>query len=101
MDREANRLQVFFDERPDRETCSAMRHGGFRWAPSVGAWQRQLNENAIRAAKRLDFLRPLAKETPEQVQVESVLEPPKPNAALERIAAQYCGFLHECYAFNA
>ena len=35
-DREANRLQVFFDEKPDRETCSAMRHGGFRWASSVG-----------------------------------------------------------------
>lgn len=33
MNREINRLQVFFDSKPDRETCSAMRHGGFRWAP--------------------------------------------------------------------
>jgi len=64
MNREANRLQVFFDEKPDRDTCSAMRHGGFRWAPSVGAWQRQLNENAIRAAKNLDCLRPLSVEPP-------------------------------------
>ena len=62
MDRQANRLQVFFDEKPDRDTCSAMRHGGFRWAPSVGAWQRQLTDNAIWAAKHLDFLQPVAEE---------------------------------------
>lgn len=80
MDRETNRIQVFFDERPDRETCSAMRHEGFRWAPSVGAWQRQLNDNAIRAAKRLDCIRPLAEETPEQVQAEPVQKPPNAGA---------------------
>ena len=76
-DREANRLQVFFDEKPDRETCSAMRHGGFRWAPSVGAWQRQLNDAAIWTAKHIDCLRPLAEETPAQVQTEPVQEPPR------------------------
>ena len=74
MNREANRLQVFFDERPDRETCSAMRHGGFRWAPSVGAWQRQLNDNAVWTAKHMDCLQPLAEEAPMR---ETVQEPPK------------------------
>ena len=69
MDREINRLQVFFDAKPDRESCSAMRHEGFRWAPSVGAWQRQLNDNAIRAAKGLGFLQPLAAEQPVQAEV--------------------------------
>ena len=68
MDRQANRLQVFFHEKPDRDTCSAMRHGGFRWAPSVGAWQRQLTDNAIYAAKHLDCLRPLSVEQLEPVQ---------------------------------
>ncbi len=68
MDMRANRLQVFFHEKPDRDTCSAMRHGGFRWTPSVGAWQRQLTNNAIYAAKRLDCLRPLPAEQPEPVQ---------------------------------
>lgn len=80
MDREINRLQVFFDEKPSREICSAMRHGGFRWAPSVGAWQRQLNDNAIYAAKHLDFLQPLAGERPapvEHTQVEPVREQPQ------------------------
>jgi len=68
MDRQANRLQVFFDEKPDRDICSAMRHGGFRWAPIVGAWQRQLTDNAIYAAKHLDCLRPLSVEQLEPVQ---------------------------------
>ena len=33
MNREINRLQVFFDAKPDRETCSAMRHSGFKLVP--------------------------------------------------------------------
>lgn len=70
MDREINRLQVFFDAKPDRETCSAMRHSGFKWAPSVGAWQRQLNDNAVYAAKQLDFLKPV-----EHPQAELVSDP--------------------------
>lgn len=73
MDREINRLQVFFDAKPDRETCAAMRHSGFKWVPSVGAWQRQLNDNAIRAAKGLGFLQPLAAEQP--IQAEPVQGP--------------------------
>ena len=68
MNRQANRLQVFFDEKPDRDICSAMRHGGFKWAPSVGAWQRQLTGNAIYAAKHMDCLRPLSGTQPTQEQ---------------------------------
>ena len=75
MDQEINRLQVFFYEKPDRDTCSAMRHSGFKWAPSVGAWQRQLTSNAIYAAKHLDCLRPLSGELPAPEQAGSVQEP--------------------------
>ena len=53
-----NRLQLFFDEKPPEEQRRALKSEGFKWAPSQGAWQRQLNANAIRAADRLDFLRP-------------------------------------------
>ena len=49
-----NRLQIFFDDKPDEETRAALKSNGFRWAPSVGAWQRQLNDNAIYAADRLE-----------------------------------------------
>ena len=55
---EANRLQLFFDERPSAEQCAALKGRGFKWAPTQGAWQRQLNNNAIFAAGRLDFIKP-------------------------------------------
>ncbi len=50
---EADRLQILFDEKPGDELRAALKANGFRWAPSQGAWQRQLTDNAIRAAKRL------------------------------------------------
>lgn len=53
-----NRLQLFFDEKPTKEQCQALKHGGFRWVPSQGAWQRQLTCNAIYAADQIDFIRP-------------------------------------------
>lgn len=75
MDRQDNRLRVFFHEKPDQDTCSAMRHSGFKWAPSVGAWQRQLTGNAIYTAKHLDCLQPLPGEQPAPEQTEAVQEP--------------------------
>jgi hypothetical protein len=56
---ELNRLQLFFDEKPNEVERTLLKANGFKWAPSQGAWQRQLNDNAIYAAGRLDFLRPL------------------------------------------
>ena len=55
---EANRLQIFFDERTSGENHSALRHAGFVYSRTNGAYQRQLNENAIYAANRLDFIKP-------------------------------------------
>ena len=54
VNKEGNRLQIFFNDKPDKETRAALKSNGFRWAPSVGAWQRQLNDNAISAADRLE-----------------------------------------------
>lgn len=50
---EENRLQIFFDAIPAEETRAALKSNGFRWARSVGAWQRQLTDNAVYAAKRV------------------------------------------------
>ena len=58
INEEENRLQLFFDEKPTEEQRRALKSGGFRWAPSQGAWQRQLTKNAIYAADRIDFIRP-------------------------------------------
>ena len=53
-----NRLQLFFDEKPTEDQRRELKSGGFRWAPSQGAWQRQLTKNAIYAADRISFIRP-------------------------------------------
>jgi len=53
-----NRLQLIFDERPDSEKHSALRHAGFVYSHTNGAYQRQLNSNAIRAAGWLDCVKP-------------------------------------------
>lgn len=62
VNRQENRLQIFFDEKPDADTRTALKSSGFRWAPSQGAWQRQLNDSAVRAAKQLDCLKPVSQE---------------------------------------
>ena len=53
-----NRLQIIFDEKPDADLRSELKSEGFRWAPSQGAWQRQLNDNAFRAARRIKQIAP-------------------------------------------
>ena len=50
---DANRLQLFFDEKPSEEMRAKLKANGFRWAPSQQAWQRQLTPNAERAVERL------------------------------------------------
>ena len=68
--KEANRLQIFFDGKPDEATREELKANGFRWASSVGAWQRQLNSNAYRAAGYIPSIQPIA------------VEPPAPDASL-------------------
>ncbi len=49
--KEENRLQVFFDERPSKETCYSLKKHGFKWAPSQKAWQRLLNGKSLYAIR--------------------------------------------------
>ena len=56
---EANRLQILFDDKPDADLRGELKGEGFRWAPSQGAWQRQLTDNAFRAIKRILALKPI------------------------------------------
>ncbi len=50
---EENRLQLFFPGKPEDAMRRDLKSAGFRWAPSAGAWQRQLNNAARYAASRI------------------------------------------------
>ena len=71
MNREDNRLQIFFEEKPDEQTRETLKENGFRWSPKAGAWQRQLNDNAIYAADRLSCIKPLSGKSPVEIQKEA------------------------------
>ncbi len=47
------RVQFIFDGKPDEETRELLKANGFRWAPSQGAWQRQLTQAGKAAAERV------------------------------------------------
>ena len=42
---EAMRYQIIFDGKPDAEIRTLLKNNGFKWAPSQGAWQRQITTN--------------------------------------------------------
>lgn len=48
---ELNRLQLFYPARTDAETYQKLRKNGFLWSPRNKCFQRQLTENARRAAR--------------------------------------------------
>ena len=72
--REQSRLQVFFEDKPDADARQQLKEHGFRWAPSVGAWQRLLNGNAYYAADRIPGIQPLTGEKPTELQRNSIRE---------------------------
>lgn len=42
---EAMRYQIIFDGKPEPEVRDLLKSNGFKWAPSQGAWQRQITSN--------------------------------------------------------
>lgn len=48
-----NRLRLLFDEKPSADLRDKLKHNGFRWSPSAGAWQRQLTNNAVYSLRYL------------------------------------------------
>lgn len=50
---EAMRYQIIFEGKPDAEIRNIMKSNGFKWAPSQGAWQRQITANGKWALNRV------------------------------------------------
>ena len=69
-----NRLQIFFDGKPDAAVREELKGNGFRWSPKAGAWQRQLNDNAYFAANYVKAIAPLTGEKPTDLQRAHIKE---------------------------
>ena len=50
---QADRIQIFFPGKPDVDIRTKLKSNGFRWAPSIGAWQSYRNDKGRRIAKEL------------------------------------------------
>lgn len=61
---ELMRMQLFFEGKPSEEVRDILKSNGFKWAPSQGAWQRQLTDNAKYSTKQA--LKQIDKLTEEQ-----------------------------------
>jgi len=51
--KETNRLQLVFDEKPSDEMRAKLKARGFRWSPRYSAWQRQLTNSAKHDANNI------------------------------------------------
>lgn len=50
---EAQRLQIFFPGKPDAGTRDTLKKNGFRWTPSIGAWQSYRSTRANQIAQQI------------------------------------------------
>lgn len=50
---EAMRYQIIFEGKPEAEVRDLLKSNGFKWAPSQGAWQRQITANGKYALNKV------------------------------------------------
>lgn len=51
LNKALDRVQIIFPDKPSDDERRILKSRAFRWAPSVGAWQRQLTQNGVWAAE--------------------------------------------------
>ena len=91
--RDQGRLQVFFDGKPEADARQQLKENGFRWAPSVGTWQRLLNDNAYYASDRIACIQPISGIKPTELQRNSSREQ-RAQAAQEQAEPDYFYRVH-------
>jgi hypothetical protein len=70
---EANRLQLFFDGKPPENIRDELKHNGYHWSPTEGAWQRQLTKAAVQSLSWMKFMKEPEPEPPAE-NVESEIK---------------------------
>lgn len=95
---EDNRVQLHYDAKPAPEMIQKLKSRGFKWAPSVGAWQRQLTNNALYAVTELlglpDMFRrkgaaPAEAKATEPAPIEPTFEIPDAPMRIDAATAPY------------
>lgn len=51
IDKEANRVKIFFPGKPEEDLRTNLKRNGFRWSPYNSCWQRQISDYALHLAK--------------------------------------------------
>lgn len=66
-----NRAMFLFPGKPNQQIITALKSNGFKWSPTRSAWVRQLNENAVYAARQvrrsLDYEGQSNEKTPHEI----------------------------------
>ncbi len=57
VDYEADRIRIQHPAKPGPEVIQQLKRNGFKWAPSVGCWQRQITVNAVWAVQQVTGLK--------------------------------------------
>lgn len=83
-DAPANRVRIFFPGKPAEEVRAELKKNGFRWAPSIGAWQAYRNRWTLKTAREL------AGDPAQETPAAEIVEQAHPVAALEEVSPP-CG----------
>lgn len=52
-DVENNRINLYFDYKPEENIRTILKRNGFRWSPSYSCWTRQLTDEAEKSLQRI------------------------------------------------
>lgn len=92
-----NRMQIFFDSKPDQDMIKGLKQNGFKWSPREGAWQRQRNNAARLATERVldikleDNEKPIIEPVQQTEDISAVEFKPLPEEQIQVVITRSAG----------